>query len=303
MAGIVVGTMTAKTLALTILLLAPLSLFGAENAPLRWITLPGPPVQVNGLPWYSENGGDLFRLPTQLKDTFRPPVWDLAKDPSGGRIRFRTNSSVLAIRLEYPKPPDMANMHAFGETGVDLYADGVYRGTAIATSKSSRARTCWDRRGATAWWTAPIPTTSGSSGWPRAWQAAWPKCLASLMSVDPAGSLRAGKPAHRCAGRIGLIGNPDLDLGDVRDVAEVRINGRQAGTLLFLPYRLNVTTYLQAGNNDLEIVVQNTLRNRMVGDGLAGDPNSIVFRNRSFGLSSGQMGLVRLLPSRAIRLD
>ena len=141
MAGIVVGTMTAKTLALTILLLAPLSLFGAENAPLRWITLPGPPVQVNGLPWYSENGGDLFRLPAQLKDTFRPPVWDLAKDPSGGRIRFRTNSSILAIRLEYPKPPDMANMHAFGETGVDLYADGVYRGTAIATRDAQPGKT------------------------------------------------------------------------------------------------------------------------------------------------------------------
>ncbi len=34
---------------------------------------------------------------------------------------------------------------------------------ATATSKSSRVRTCWDRRGATAWWTEPIPTTSGSS--------------------------------------------------------------------------------------------------------------------------------------------
>ena len=47
-------------------------------------------------------------------------------------IRFRTNSSTLAIRLEYPKPPNMANMHAFGQTGVDLYIDGVYRNTAIA---------------------------------------------------------------------------------------------------------------------------------------------------------------------------
>jgi lysophospholipase L1-like esterase len=65
----------------------------------------------------------------------------LAKDPSGGRIRFRTNSSVLAIRLEYPKPPDMANMHAFGETGVDLYADGVYRGTAIATRDAQPGKT------------------------------------------------------------------------------------------------------------------------------------------------------------------
>jgi hypothetical protein len=30
------------------------------------------------------------------------------------------------------------------------------------------------------------------------------------MSVDPSGSFRAGKPAHRCAGRIGVIGNPNL---------------------------------------------------------------------------------------------
>jgi hypothetical protein len=26
----------------------------------------------------------------------------------------------------------MNNMHAFGQTGVDLYSDGAYRGTAIA---------------------------------------------------------------------------------------------------------------------------------------------------------------------------
>jgi hypothetical protein len=31
----------------------------------------------------------------------------------------------LPIRLDYPEPPGMKNMHAFGQTGVDLYADGV----------------------------------------------------------------------------------------------------------------------------------------------------------------------------------
>jgi lysophospholipase L1-like esterase len=133
--------MTAKSLALSILFAAHLGLFGAENAPLRWITLPSPQVQVNGLPWYSENGGELFRLPAKLKDTYRPPVWDLAKDPSGGRIRFRTNSCVLAIRLEYPGPPDMTNMHAYGQSGVDLYADGVYRGTAIADRDAKPGKT------------------------------------------------------------------------------------------------------------------------------------------------------------------
>lgn len=94
----------------------------------------------------------------------------------------------------------------------------------------------------------------------------------------------------------------DLDLGDVHDVAEVWINGHKASTLLLLPYRLDATRYLRAGSNHLEVVVANTLRNRMVGDGLSGDPNFIVFKRRSFYLPSGMMGPVRLVPSRAISL-
>lgn len=96
---------------------------------------------MNGLPWYRENGGELFRLPARLKDTYRKIVWNLAQSPSGGRIRFRTNSSALAIRIEYPEPPAMTNMHAFGQTGLDLYADGVYRGTAIADGDSKPGKT------------------------------------------------------------------------------------------------------------------------------------------------------------------
>jgi lysophospholipase L1-like esterase len=125
--------MTTKPLALSILIAASLCPLIAEGAPLQWIPFPNAQFEVDGLAWYNENGGELFRLPAKLKDSFRPPVWELAQDPSGGRIRFRTNSSVLAIRLEYPGPPDAANLHAFGQTGVDLYADGVYRGTAIAS--------------------------------------------------------------------------------------------------------------------------------------------------------------------------
>jgi len=133
--------MTAKTLVLPILIATCLCPLMAEDAALRWIQLPSAQIEVNGLPWYSENGGELFRLPAKLKDTYRPPVWDLAQSPSGGRLRFRTNSSALAIRLEYPEPPKMANMHAFGQTGVDLYADGVYRGTAVASPDAKPGKT------------------------------------------------------------------------------------------------------------------------------------------------------------------
>lgn len=55
-----------------------------------------------------------------------------------------------------------------------------------------------------------------------------------------------------------------LDLGNVKDVAEVRINGKPAATLLLHPYRADITGLVQAGQNDLEVSVTNTLFNYMV---------------------------------------
>jgi len=99
---------------------------------LQWLPLPSPELEIDGLPWFGQNGGEFFRLPAASQEKFPPAVWNLAKSPSGARIRFRTDSGALAVRLEYPSAPGMNNMHAFGQTGVDLYTDGVYRGTATA---------------------------------------------------------------------------------------------------------------------------------------------------------------------------
>jgi hypothetical protein len=93
-----------------------------------------------------------------------------------------------------------------------------------------------------------------------------------------------------------------LDLGEVHDVAEVLINQTKVATLLLRPYRVDVISSLHTGTNHLEVIVQNTLRNRMVGDGVAGDPNFVVFRNRMFYLPSGMIGPVRLIPARQVEL-
>ncbi len=98
---------------------------------IRWIEFPNSAFTVNGLPWFQENTPDLYRLPKRLQDVVRPPVWGLAQDPSGGRIRFKSDCTALGIRLEYPRLSGMRNMHTFGQSGVDLYADGDYVGTAI----------------------------------------------------------------------------------------------------------------------------------------------------------------------------
>ncbi len=124
--------MTMRPAILVLLLSTFLSTLYAQQPSLQWVQIPSAHFEVDGLPWYAENGGELSRLPVKLKGSYREPVWTLAQSPSGGRIRFRTNSTTLAIRLDYPKASDMKNMHAFGQTGVDLYVDGVYRDTAIA---------------------------------------------------------------------------------------------------------------------------------------------------------------------------
>ena len=107
-----------------------------QTPEFNWISPSEPRLEIDGLPWHAENGGEWFRLPVRLKDGLPKAVWDLGQSPSGGRIRFRTDSSRIAIRLEYGSPPNMRNMHAFGQTGVDLYVDGAYRGTATAAADS-----------------------------------------------------------------------------------------------------------------------------------------------------------------------
>jgi len=62
------------------------------------------------------------------------------------------------------------------------------------------------------------------------------------------------------------VGRVVLDLGKVSSVAKVQINGREAGTLIWSPYRLDITTFLKPGENRLRILVTNTEANaRAVG--------------------------------------
>ncbi|MEC3911827.1 glycosyl hydrolase [Sphingobium sp. CR2-8] len=57
-----------------------------------------------------------------------------------------------------------------------------------------------------------------------------------------------------------------IDLGKVGDLAEVRVNGKVAGTTWFAPYRLDIGKLVRAGSNDLEIKVANLWVNRLIGD-------------------------------------
>lgn len=57
-----------------------------------------------------------------------------------------------------------------------------------------------------------------------------------------------------------------LDLGELNDIAEVRINDKHVGVLWYPPYQIEITSWLKSGNNRLEIAVTNNWANRLIGD-------------------------------------
>jgi hypothetical protein len=57
-----------------------------------------------------------------------------------------------------------------------------------------------------------------------------------------------------------------LDFGEVRDLATVRLNGRELATLWKAPWQVDITDAAKPGENKLEVAVTNVWNNRLVGD-------------------------------------
>jgi hypothetical protein len=57
-----------------------------------------------------------------------------------------------------------------------------------------------------------------------------------------------------------------LDLGDVKNLAEVSVNGKNLGVVWHTPYRVDATSALKPGINEVSIKVVNAWVNRLIGD-------------------------------------
>jgi len=57
-----------------------------------------------------------------------------------------------------------------------------------------------------------------------------------------------------------------LDLGELKDVAEVRLNGKKLGTLWCAPWRIEITEAVKPTGNLLEVDIINLWANRVIGD-------------------------------------
>jgi hypothetical protein len=97
-----------------------------------------------------------------------------------------------------------------------------------------------------------------------------------------------------------------LDLGDVKNIAEITVNGKPLGVLWKAPFRVDVTGALKPGSNTLEIKVTNLWVNRLIGDQQPDVTTKYTYTAVQFYradsplLPSGLIGPVQLISSRGM---
>lgn len=92
-----------------------------------------------------------------------------------------------------------------------------------------------------------------------------------------------------------------LDLGSVKNMAEVYVNGKLCGCAWKEPFRVDVTSAVKTGKNDISIKVANLWTNRLIGDEQPDCPQKVTFadvRNYRAGdalLPAGLLGPVKII--------
>ena len=178
-----------------------------------------------------------------------PELWDAASGRTYHLPVASASDSRVAVNLDLP--PDGSAFIVFG--GCATEPPPVLDGTAVLDLSADWSLGSF--RGVA----APTGTVA----------------LAHLTSWSTSDDLRMRHFAGRTIYRKSFTFNPEkgwryvLDLGDVREIANVTLNGRALGCLWQRPYRIDVTEALVSGVNRLDVEVVNTWPNRLIGDAIA----------------------------------
>jgi hypothetical protein len=92
-----------------------------------------------------------------------------------------------------------------------------------------------------------------------------------------------------------------IDLGSVKNLAEVSVNGKPLGIVWKTPYRVDATAALKPGDNAVEIKVTNAWTNRIIGDRQPNATKTYTFTSPKFYkadaplLPSGLLGPVQIV--------
>ncbi len=156
---------------------------------------------------------------------------------------------------------------AKGETVLTAWEPGVYE-VKLASGKTERAGV----EG------LPAPLTVGGpwevrfpAGWGAPERVTFDELASWTESEDPgvkyfSGTATYVKEIEVPAEMLGEGKAVALDLGMVREIAQLRVNGKDLGVLWKPPFRADVSGVLRPGRNAIEVRVTNLWPNRLIGD-------------------------------------
>jgi hypothetical protein len=115
-------------------------------------------------------------------------------------------------------------------------------------------------------WTVRFPP-----GWGAPGSVLWNGLISWTESDDPGIRYFSGTASYEAEFELGepLLREGRswlLDLGTLREVAEVTLNGRNLGIVWKEPFQADITGALRPGRNTLEVKVTNLWNNRLMGD-------------------------------------
>lgn len=95
---------------------------------IRFYNIDNEPFSIHGI-W--RDGDRYYRVPRDVAKEVSANIYDMCHKTAGGRVRFCSDSSYVAIRAHVHNVEHVPVMTILSSAGFDLYADNVYAGSFI----------------------------------------------------------------------------------------------------------------------------------------------------------------------------
>ena len=207
----------------------------------------------------------------------RAPVWHEQDGRTTVRLTFDPAGSVFVVFRAAANGDQIANAKMDSEWQTQSGANGELRvkaasdGTATFTTVAGKTL-----QAVAANVPAPLELTGAwTLNFPPHWGAPPSVTLGKLISWTEhpdngvryfSGTATYEKEIEISADRLLAGRELWLDLGAVKNIAEVSLNGRNLGVLWKPPFRVDLTAAAKPGVNQLEVKVTNLWPNRLIGD-------------------------------------
>jgi hypothetical protein len=259
----------------------------------QWLNLNAPRIQ-----WLNLNSVQVWRRPHPLPAT----SWLENTPPDGTVLALIPDAYEAHTRIEWLRfvvPPGAVSMRLRLHGGVTVYLDGVEQRPVAHTDETSLTiievnlphPTALRRVCALRVETRPGYRAGGILDAPVRFEMDMGRMKAGSWEEQGLVGYSGGVRYRQTL----IQGNADqfgirtlLDLGRVRGTAEVHMNGVLVGVRIWSPYTFDLTDHLCPGENDVQIVVYNTLGPYME----AISPTSFVFPGQTV---SGLLGPVTMI--------